>query len=69
MGFGEVVLILVVAFIAVGPQKMVSLAREMGKGTRWLKKSYEEFKATATEELDINEENNASNSQWNKKKG
>lgn len=74
MGFWEVVLILVVAFLVVGPAKVPEVARAMGKGNRWLKRNYTDFKVAITKELDINEGNTSNsvdstnNSVWNKKK-
>jgi sec-independent protein translocase protein TatB len=67
MGFWEVLVILLIAFIIVGPQKLPTIARELGKSIRWLQKSYNDFKVTAARELDISEDNK-SNSQWNKRK-
>jgi len=66
MGFWEVLLILIVAFIVVGPQKIPEIARTMGKGARWLKKSYTDFNVAITKDFT---ENNTSDSSWNKKKG
>ena len=69
MGFWEVLLILIVAFIVVGPQKIPEIARTMGKGARWLKKSYTDFKVSITKDITENiTENNTSDSSWNKKK-
>ena len=52
MGFWEVVLILLLAFIFVGPQKLPEVARELGKGIRWLKKNYTDFKVSIAKEID-----------------
>lgn len=52
MGFWEVILILLLAFIFVGPQKLPSVARELGKGARWLKKNYTDFKVAVAKEVD-----------------
>jgi sec-independent protein translocase protein TatB len=65
MGFWEVILILLLAFIFVGPQKLPEIAREMGKGARWLKKNYTDFKVTMAKELS---EDNADTQQCNKTK-
>ena len=65
MGFWEIFLILVIALIVISPQKLPEIAKEMGKGIRWLKKSYVEFKVALTK--DINE-NDTTGSLWNKKK-
>jgi len=65
MGFWEVLLILIIAFLVIGPQKVPEIARAMGKSARWLKKSYTDFKVALTKDIT---ENNTSNSSWNKKK-
>jgi len=52
MGFWEVILILLLAFIFVGPQKLPRVARELGKGARWLKKNYTDFKVAVAKEVD-----------------
>jgi len=67
MGFWEVLLVLLIAFIVVGPQKLPTIARELGKGIHWLQKSWSDFKVTAVREFDASEDNK-NNSQWNKKK-
>jgi Tat protein translocase TatB subunit len=66
MGFGEVVLILIVALFVFGPHKLPEIARELGKGARWLKKSYTDFKVAITQDIT---ENGANKSSWNKKQG
>lgn len=65
MGFGEVLLILIIAFIVIGPKKIPEIARAMGKGARQLKKSYTDFKLSITKDIT---EDNTGNSSWNKKK-
>ena len=65
MGFWEVLLILIIAFLVIGPQKVPEIARAIGKGTCWLKKSYTDFKIAITKDIT---ENNTTNSSWNKKK-
>ncbi|MEE9529159.1 MAG: twin-arginine translocase TatA/TatE family subunit [Dehalococcoidia bacterium] len=52
MGFWEVILILLLAFIFIGPQKLPRVAREMGKGARWLSKNYTDFKVAVAKEVD-----------------
>jgi len=52
MGSWELILILFLAFIFVGPQKLPEIARELGKGARWLKKNYTDFKVAITKEVD-----------------
>ena len=52
MGFWEVIIILLFAFIFVGPQKLPGIARELGKGARWLRKNYTDFKVAIAKEVD-----------------
>ena len=65
MGFWEVVLVLIIGFLVVGPQKLPEIARELAKGVRWLKKSYTDFKVAITKDI---AESDTSNPSWNKKK-
>lgn len=65
MGFWEVVLILIIVLLVVGPDKLPKIAREMGKGVRWIKKNYTDFKVAITKDIS---ESDTSNSSWNKKK-
>jgi Sec-independent protein secretion pathway components len=67
MGFWEVLLILIIAFLVVGPKKVPEIARTMGKGARWLKKSYTDFKVALAKDFDVTEDS-TNNSMWNKKK-
>ena len=50
MGFWEVVLVLIILFLIVGPKKLPEVARELGKGVRWLQKNYTDFKVALTKE-------------------
>lgn len=65
MGFWEVVLILIVALLVVGPHKLPEIAKELGKGVRWIKKNYTDFKVAISKDLTESDTNNPS---WNKKK-
>jgi len=65
MGFWEVLLILVIAFFIFGPQKVPGLARDMGKGMRWLKRSWADFNVAVNKEFAENDTNDPS---WKKKK-
>lgn len=56
MGTLEIVLILVVALILLGPEKVPGIARTLGKTLRNLRKATTDFTATITRELDIEEE-------------
>jgi Tat protein translocase TatB subunit len=50
MGFWELVLVLIILFLVVGPKKLPEVARELGKGVRWLQKNYTDFKVAVTKE-------------------
>jgi sec-independent protein translocase protein TatB len=65
MGFWEIILILLLAFIFIGPQKLPRVARELGKGVRWLKKNYTDFNVAITREAS---KVDADIQQWDKKK-
>lgn len=65
MGFWEIILILLLAFIFIGPQKLPRVARELGKGVRWLKKNYTDFNVAITREAS---KTDADIQQWDKKK-
>ncbi len=51
MGFGEILLVVVIALLIFGPGKIVEVARTIGKITRTVKKSTADFTAAVTEEL------------------
>jgi len=68
MGFWEVILILFLAFIFVGPQKLPGIARELGKGARWLKKNYTDFKVAIAKEVDGVDGVNTDTERWDKTK-
>ena len=44
LGAGEIALIVVVAIIFIGPQKIPELAKSLGKGMREVRKAADEFK-------------------------
>ncbi|MCC8356462.1 MAG: Sec-independent protein translocase protein TatB, partial [Oscillospiraceae bacterium] len=48
IGFGEILVILVLALLVIGPDKLPELARSLGKAVRAMKKTIQE----TTEELD-----------------
>ncbi|MFC1873922.1 twin-arginine translocase TatA/TatE family subunit [Chloroflexota bacterium] len=55
MGPLEIVLILLVALLIWGPNKIPEIARTLGKTTRALKKATSDLTSTVTKELDIEE--------------
>jgi sec-independent protein translocase protein TatB len=65
MGFWEIILILLLAFIFIGPEKLPRVARELGKGVRWLKKNYTDFNVAITKEAS---KVDTDIQQWDKKK-
>ena len=65
MGFWELVLIMVLLFLFVGPKKLPEVARELGKGARWLRKNYTDFNVAVTREAD---EVNTDTQEWKKTK-
>ena len=53
LGSGEVVLVLVVALVVLGPKQLPKLARQLGRATREFKRAAREFQNTLSEvELD-----------------
>ncbi len=44
IGFSEVILILLVAFIIVGPKDLPRVARALGRGVRFLRNMFDDFK-------------------------
>jgi len=53
MGFGEVVLVLIVALIIWGPRRIPEIARTLGKTVRVLRQAANDFTSQVTRELDI----------------
>ena len=49
MGAGEILIILLVAFIVVGPEDLPKVARKLGKGVRHLKSAMREL----TDDIDL----------------
>lgn len=43
IGFSELILILLVAFVVVGPKDLPKVARAMGRGVRWIKTFIKDF--------------------------
>lgn len=55
MGFLEILLILIVAVIALGPEKLPTAAVDIAKMIKKLKTNIDDVKTTVTDELSINE--------------
>ena len=51
IGMPELVVILVIALIVIGPQKLPDLARSLGKGLAEFKRATEDFKQNIEEEV------------------
>ncbi len=55
IGPGEVLLIIVIALIVLGPGKIVHFSREMGKMAHAFRKASSDLTAQITKELDVEE--------------
>lgn len=55
IGFGEVLLILIVALIIWGPRRLPEIARTLGKTARALRKATYDLTSAVTKEIDIQE--------------
>ncbi len=51
LGFGEIVIILVLALILLGPQRLPDVAKQLGKGLREFKKATDDLKDQFETEL------------------
>lgn len=56
IGMPELIVILVIALIVIGPQKLPELARSLGKGLAEFKRATEDFKQNIAEETKASEE-------------
>lgn len=56
IGMPELIVILVIALIVIGPQKLPELARSLGKGLAEFKKATDDFKQNVAEEARALEE-------------
>jgi len=56
VGTAEVLMILLVALLVIGPNKVVEFARTMGKITRTIKKMSFDVTTSLTKELELEEE-------------
>ena len=60
IGFEELILILLVAFVIVGPKDLPKVARAIGRFVKMLKQMYEDFKEETGLDETINEFQDAS---------
>ena len=51
IGMPELIVILVIALIVIGPQKLPDLARSLGKGLAEFKRATEDFKQSVADEV------------------
>jgi sec-independent protein translocase protein TatA len=56
IGMPELIVILVIALIVIGPQKLPDLARSLGKGLAEFRRATEDFKQTIEDETKAAEE-------------
>ena len=56
IGMPELIVILVIALIVIGPQKLPDLARSLGKGLAEFKKATEDFKQSVEDEVKATDE-------------
>lgn len=60
MGMGEILLIVVIALILLGPEKVPGIARTMGRALRNFRKVTTDFTTTLTREIAIEEKKQVS---------
>ncbi len=53
VGSGEILMILLVAILVIGPNKIVKFSRKLGQLSRNLKRMTTDFSSTITKEIDI----------------
>ena len=56
IGMPELIIILVIALIVIGPQKLPDLARSLGKGLAEFKRATEDFKQSVEDEVKSTDE-------------
>ena len=49
LGFGEIILVLVVALLVLGPEKLPKLAKQLGRGMREFRRAAAEFQTTLSD--------------------
>jgi len=67
VGTAEVLMILLVGILVVGPRKIVEFARIMGKITRTIKKASLDLTSSVTKELELEDKEKSPTSQTEKK--
>ena len=67
IGTAEVLMILLVALLVIGPNKVVEFARTMGKITRTIKKASLDLTSSVTKELELEDKEKSPTSQTEKK--
>jgi len=53
VGTGEILMILLVAILVIGPNKIVKFSRKLGQLSRNLKRMTTDFSSTITKEIDL----------------
>ena len=53
VGSGEILMILLVAILVIGPNKIVKFSRQLGQLSRNIKRMTTDFSSTITKELDL----------------
>ncbi|MGA1841430.1 MAG: Sec-independent protein translocase protein TatB [bacterium] len=56
IGMTELIVILIIALLVIGPEKLPELAKMLGKGLAEFKKAAEDFRNTIHENLEVEEE-------------
>lgn len=56
IGMPELIVILVIALIVIGPQKLPDLARSLGKGLAEFKRATDDFKQSVEDEVQAQDE-------------
>ena len=56
LGGGELILVVLLAIVLIGPKEMPKVAHQLGKWTRQIKLALEEFKSTVEKEINVDDE-------------
>jgi len=67
VGTAEVLMILLVAILVIGPNKVIEFARTMGKIMRTIKKTTLDLTSSVTKELELEDKEKSPTSQTEKK--